>query len=165
MSDTIVINVITPTPAPVDIDVDDFSTQIDVAVSSIGETGPQGEPGPSEGSLNFVIDGGSSVITTGIKGFVEWGFNATVTGWTILADVVGDIVVDVWKDSYGNFAPTIADTIAGSERPTLVAAQKNQDLSLTSFQTTVLEGDIWAFNIDSISSIKKVTIAFRFNKT
>ena len=64
----------------------------------------------------------------------------------------------------GNFEPTVVDTIAGSEKPTLINAKKNQDLNLTSFTTTVLQGDIWAFNVDSITDIKKVTIAFRFNK-
>jgi len=73
-------------------------------------------------------------------------------------------VVDVWKDSYGNFAPTIADTITGTEKPTIASAQKNQDLSLTSFSTMVAKGDIWAFNVDSVSAIKRVTIAFRFNR-
>lgn len=120
--------------------------------------------GVSSGSLNYVIDGGGAVITTGTKSVIEWGFNAEIIGWTILADVTGDIVVDIWKDSYGNFAPTVDDTITGTEKPTLAAAQKNQDLTLTTFSTTVTAGDIWAFNVDSVSAVKKVTIAFRFKK-
>lgn len=118
----------------------------------------------SSGSLNLVIDGAGSVITTGLKSFIEWGFDAEITGWTILGDIQGDIVVDVWKDEYGNFAPTIDDTIAGTEKPTLAAAQKNQNLNLTSFNKTVSQGDIWAFNVDSASDVKRVTLAFRFNK-
>jgi len=163
--DTTLINIIQPALTPVSINVTMPAAQpVLVNVSAVGEKGDPGPTGPSEGSLNFVIDGGSSVITTGLKGFIEWGFAATITGWTILADQVGDIVVDVWKDNYGNFAPTVDDTIAGSEKPTLFNTQKNQDLTLTSFSTTVLEGDIWAFNVDSASDVNKVTIAFRFNK-
>lgn len=116
------------------------------------------------GSLNYIIDGGGSVITPGLKSFVEWGFKAKIKGWTILADVPGDIVVDVWRDSYGNYQPTVADTIAGTEKPTLVADFKNQDLSLSSFNTIVAKGDIWGFNVESVSAVKRVTIAFRFNK-
>ena len=116
-------------------------------------------------SMNYVIDAGSSVITTGFKGVIEWGFAATITGWTILSTITGSIVVDVWKDSYGNFEPTADDSIAGTEKPTLVNQKKNQDLDLTSFNTTVAAGDIWAFNVDSVSDVKKVTIAFRFTKT
>lgn len=117
-----------------------------------------------EGSLNYVIDGGGSVITTGQKGHIEWGFDAVITGWTILADVSGSIVVDVWKDTYANFPPTVADTIAGTEKPTLSSAQKNQDLTLTSFSTSVTKGDIWAFNVDSASTVTRVVICFRYNK-
>lgn len=153
MPDTVVINIITPPAEPVTVDVIEEGS-ITVGVNSDSP----------KGSLNFVIDAGNSVITTGLKGYVEWGFPATITGWTILANEVGSIVLDVWKDSYLNFTPTVADTIAGSEKPTLVNAQKNQDLSLTSFSTTVAQGDIWAFNVDSVASVKKITIAFRFNK-
>jgi len=143
--DTTIINIITPTPEPVEVGVVQLEEKV-------------------EGSFNFVIDGGNSVITTGLKGFIEWGFAAQIMGWTIMADVVGSIVVDVWKDSYANFAPTVADSITGTEKPTLSSAQKNQDLSLTSFSTMVAKGDIWAFNVDSVSAIKRVTIAFRFNR-
>jgi len=143
--DTTIINIITPTPEPVEVGVVQLEEKV-------------------EGSFNYVIDGGNSVIAIGLKGFIEWGFAAQITGWTILANEAGSIVVDVWKDSYGNFAPTIADTITGTEKPTLSSAQKNQDLSLTSFSTMVAKGDIWAFNVDSVSAIKRVTIAFRFNR-
>jgi len=143
--DTTIINIITPTPEPVEVGVVQLEEKV-------------------EGSFNFVIDGDNSVITTGLKGFIEWGFAAQIMGWTIMADVVGSIVVDVWKDSYANFAPTVADSITGTEKPTLSSAQKNQDLSLTSFSTMVAKGDIWAFNVDSVSAIKRVTIAFRFNR-
>jgi len=118
-----------------------------------------------EGSVNYIIDGGGLVIPAGIKGYIEWGFAATITGWTVLADISGSMVLDVWKDSYANFPPTVADTIAGSEKPTLSSAIKNQDLTLSSFTTAVAKGDIWAFNVDSASEVTRVTVSFRFNKT
>jgi hypothetical protein len=116
------------------------------------------------GVLNYIIDGGGSAITTGVKGFIVWNFDAVITGWTIMGNATGSIVVDVWKDSYANFPPVVGDTIAGSEKPTLSSAQKNQDLSLGSFSTTVTAGDIWAFNVDSATTVTRVTIAFNFNK-
>lgn len=181
------IDIIVPTPQPVTVEVIDESL-VEVEVQSLlvgpqgpagpqgaqgiqgiqgvqGIQGPQGPAGSSASSLNYVIDNGSTQITTGIKGFVEWPFNATILGWTILANEVGSIVVDIWKDTYGNFAPTISDSITGSEKPSISSGQKNQDLTLNSFQVNVLSGDIWAFVVESVSIIKKVTIAFRFNKT
>ena len=32
----------------------------------------------------------------------------------------GSIVIDVWKDTYANFPPIVADTITASAKPTLV---------------------------------------------
>jgi hypothetical protein len=114
-----------------------------------------------EVAINFIIDGGGAAITTGQKGHVEVPFAMTITGWTILADQSGSIVVDVWKDTYANFPPAVADTIAGTEKPTLSSAQKNQDLSLTTWTTAVAVGDVLAFNVDSAATVQRVTVALR----
>ena len=116
-------------------------------------------------TITFIIDGGGSAITTGQKGHLEIPFACTITGWTILADQSGSIVVDVWKDTYANFPPTVADTIAGTEKPTLATAQKNQDLTPTTWTTAIDAGDILAFNVDSVSDIERVTISLEVVKT
>lgn len=105
------------------------------------------------------------VLTTGVKGYLEVPFACTVTGWTLLADVSGSIVIDVWKDTYAAFPPTVADTIAGSEKPTLSAVQKNQDLSLTTWTPAIAAGSILAFNVDSVTTIKAVTLVLRVSIT
>jgi hypothetical protein len=114
--------------------------------------------------INFIIDGGGSAITTGQKGHLEIPFAITITGWTILADVSGSIVVDVWKDTYALFPPTVADTIAGTEKPTLASVQKNQDLALGTWTTAVAAGDILAFNVDSATTVTRVVVALRGKK-
>jgi len=116
-------------------------------------------------SLTFIIDGGGSAITTGQKGHLEVPFACTITGWTILADQSGSIVVDVWKDTYANFPPTVADTIAGTEKPTLASVQKNQDLTLTTWTTAIAAGNILAFNVDSAATVTRVTLSIRATKT
>ena len=116
-------------------------------------------------SITFIINGGGSAITTGQKGHLEIPFACTITGWTILADQSGSIVVDVWKDTYANFPPTVADTITGTEKPTLASVQKNQDLSLTTWTTAVAAGDILAFNVDSVATVTRVTLSIRATKT
>lgn len=110
-------------------------------------------------SIGYVIDGGGSEIETGSKGYLEIPFACTITGWTILADQSGSIVVDVKKCSYGDFPTT--SSIAGTEKPTLSSAQKNQNLSLTDWTTEVLEGDILEFVVDSVTSIERVKISIR----
>jgi len=116
-------------------------------------------------TINFVIDGGGSVITTGQKGHIVVDFACTIVAWTILADASGSIVVDVWADSYANFPPTVADTITGSEKPTLSSAQKNQDTSLTTWTTAIAAGTILAFNVDSATTVKRITVALKVQRT
>lgn len=116
-------------------------------------------------SLQFVIDGGGSAITTGIKGDLIIPYNGTIQGWDILADTSGSIVVDVWKDTYANFPPTVADTITGTEKPTITSASKNQDTSLSSWTTTISRNDILRFNVDSCTTITRVTLNIRIKRT
>ncbi len=118
----------------------------------------------SQGSFGITIDGGGSAITTGVKGYVEIPYDGTITGWTILGDVSGSCVIDVWKDTYANFPPTVADTIAGSEKPTLSSAIKNEDLTLTTWTTSVTAGDIIGFNVDSASTVTRVTLSIKITK-
>jgi hypothetical protein len=112
-------------------------------------------------TINFLIDGGGSAITTGIKGDVVVDFACTIVGATLLADQSGDIVIDVWKDTYANFAPTDADSITASAPPTLSAATKSQDTTLTGWTTSVSAGDILRFNVDSASTVTRVTLALK----
>jgi len=72
--------------------------------------------------------------------------------------IIGSIVVDVWKDTYANYPPTVADTIAGTEKPTLAAAIKNRDLDLTTWTTACAEGDWIAFNVDSAATVTWVCV-------
>jgi hypothetical protein len=67
----------------------------------------------------------------------------------------------VWKDTYANFPPTVADTITGSEKPTLSSVQKNQDTNLTTWTTSINVGDILAFNVDSVATLLRVTLSLK----
>jgi hypothetical protein len=109
-------------------------------------------------SIYLNIDGGGSAITTGIVADVIVPFGMTITGWTIISDQTGSIVVDVWRDSYANYPPDVADTIAGTEKPTLSSASKNQDNTLSSWTTSITAGDILRFNVDSAATVQRVTL-------
>ena len=117
------------------------------------------------GSVTFVIDGGGSVITTGEKGDITIPFACTINEWTLLADQSGSIVVDVWKDTYANYPPTVADTITASAKPTISATTKGQSSTLTGWTTSISAGDILAFNVDSISTIQRVTLSLNVTRT
>ena len=114
--------------------------------------------------IPFVIDGGGSAITTGIKGDIQIDFDCTINQVTMLADQSGSIVVDIWKDTYANFPATDADSITASAVPTISTAVKSQDATLTGWTTSITAGDHLRFNVDSITSIERVTIALQVTK-
>lgn len=110
-------------------------------------------------TIEVVIDGGGATITTGVKGDIEVGFDATITKWTLLANQSGSIVVNIWKDVYANFPPTAAVKITDSTPPEITSATKNTDSALTAWTTSINAGDILRFNVDSVTSIQRVTLA------
>lgn len=112
-------------------------------------------------SITFIIDGGGATITTGVKGYLEIPFACTINRATALADQSGSIVVDIWKDTYANYPPVDADSITASAPVTISAATKSQDATLTGWTTSVAAGDILGFNVDSITTCQRVTIALR----
>ena len=64
------------------------------------------------GIVGITIDGGGSVPTTGIKGFIQCPYSGTITGWAIVADQSGSASLDIWKAS--SSAPPSAPTIPTS---------------------------------------------------
>jgi len=112
-------------------------------------------------SINLVIDGGASVISTGLKGYLNVPFACTIKEVTLLADVSGSVVVDIWKDVYASYPPTVADSITASAKPTITAALKSQDSTLTGWTTTIAAGDVLGYNVNSVASIQKLTVSLK----
>src|SRR5262245_11973383 len=114
------------------------------------------------GAVGLIIDGGSSAITTGVKGFLRVPFAGTITGVTLLSTdasaTAGSIVVDLWKDTYATYPPTVADSICASAKPTLASANKSEDTTLTGWTTAITAGDVLGINVDSASTVTRVTL-------
>jgi len=121
--------------------------------------------GGSPGVIGFVIDGGGSILTTGSKGSLRVPVDATITSGYLLADQSGSIQIDIWKDSIGNYPPTDADSITASAPLSLSSAQSSSDTTLSGWTTSISSGDILYFNVDSVSSIKRVEISLDIVKT
>lgn len=124
-----------------------------------GLRGPaSSSPGTSARAIEVTIDGGGSAIAANTFVDLEMPFGATITGWTLLADRAGSIVVDLWKDVYANYPPTIADTITAGTPPTISAATKATSASLAGWTTTINAGDTLRFNVNSAATIQRVTL-------
>lgn len=139
---------------------------------SIGPTGPQGDIGPqgptgsganTAGSFGITIDGAGSTITTGNKGYLTIPYAATITGWQVIGSTTGSCVINVWKAASGNL-PTVADSIDGTEKPTLTNQQINTDLSLSTWTVSIAQYDVFRFNVDSASTVTRVNLSIFVTK-
>jgi hypothetical protein len=132
--------------------------QPNVLVEDEADTTTTTGPGP----ITVTIDGLGAVISTGYKGALPIPTACTITGWTVLSidaspATSGSIVIDVWKDTYANFPPTVGDTITAAAKPTITTATKATGAP-TGWTTAVAADDILAFNVDSCTSLIKVCL-------
>jgi len=124
-----------------------------------------GELAATTSAFEFVIDGGGTTITTGVKGDLEAPFSGTITAARLFADQTGSIVVNIWKDTYANFPPTVADKITASAPPTISSDDNSQDTTLTGWTTSVTAGDVLRINVDSVTTIQRVTLSLRVTRS
>lgn len=116
-------------------------------------------------AISFTIDGGGSAITTGVKGDLQIPFACTITSNTLLADQTGSIVVNVWKVAYASYPSTVTNKITASAPPTISSAAKSTDATLTGWTTSISAGDTLRFNVDSITTVTRVTLVLACNAT
>jgi hypothetical protein len=125
---------------------------------STGFTGSQGETSATVASIFYQVYQDQEPILSGIKGEILIPFDATITEWSLLSDVVGSVTLDIWKSSYADYPPTVSNSITGAEKLTITSGIKNQSTSLTGWTTQINAGDILRFNIDSVFDIERLSI-------
>ena len=115
-------------------------------------------------AIEFIIDGGGSVITTGTKGYLEVPFACTVNQWTVLADQSGSITLDVYSDTYANYGTNTSMVGAGT-KPTISAATKGQSAPTSWTTTSIAAGNIIGFNVATVATVTRVTVSLKVTRT
>ena len=85
------------------------------------------------------------------------------TGVVLLADQSGSIVIDIQSGTYAAF-PTNS-SICAAAKPTISAAQKSQDTTLTGWTTAIAAGNILEFVVDSASTVTQVTVVLTVTRS
>lgn len=116
-------------------------------------------------TIDFIFDDKTgAALATGIKGDLYCPFAFTINEVTLLADQSGSIVIDIWRDTYANYPPTVADSITASAKPTISAAVKSQDATLTGWTTSIPAGSTLRFNIDSAATITRCNLTLKVTR-
>jgi len=116
-------------------------------------------------SIVVVFDAGADAITGSPEVDVMVPAAGTITSWTLFADAAGSAVIDIWNDTYANFAPTVADTITAAAKPTLAAAAKATDATLAGWTTSLAAGDVLRFHLDSSSTVKRLELTLTYTRS
>jgi hypothetical protein len=108
-------------------------------------------------ALSYVIDGGGSAITTGIKGDLYIPYAGEITQVTLIADQTGSIQIDVWRENYNPLSsgPVDANSITAAEPPRLVAQSRDRDSTLTGWTTAFPAASHFRFNVDSATTVTR----------
>lgn len=113
-------------------------------------------------TLNYVIDGGGSAITTGIKGVIILDAAYTLTAWTVYGDSTGAINVDVGRAAAPTYPRTSAATFSTIVSPNLGAGEVAD--RTTGLSISISSGDTLQFNVTSNAGAHtRFTIALRLS--
>lgn len=120
---------------------------------------------PNKAGIGIHIQATDTEIPAGIVASYRVPFACTVYKWSIIGDVVGGIVFDIWKSDYTGAPPSVANSIVAAAKPTLSGAIKAESSTLTGWTTTLAEGDVLIFNIDSVSTLIRVDLTLFVKRT
>lgn len=109
--------------------------------------------------LVFCGDGAGSVISTGVlrPGFCP--FACTIASWTLQAEVVGSLVLDVWAlPGVNDLLPTVANSICGGNYPTLAGNSQIINGAVTSWSPIIAANTALMINVRSAAIVTKPTL-------
>ena len=104
-----------------------------------------------------------TVITSGVKAYIDVPYSATITQWSVTASASGNITFDIWKKA--GAVPTISDSIVGDTAPNLSGQSYNTSSDMTNWTTTISSGDVICFYISGTPTVTEVTLNLWVTKT
>ncbi len=104
----------------------------------------------------ITIDGGGSVPATGSKGTFTFPYSCAFANWYLSADQSGSCVIDVKRSG----ASIVG---GGGNKPTLSSAQNGNAAVAGWTSTAISAGDILEYNLDSVTTLTRVTLVFKAN--
>ena len=106
---------------------------------------------------------GTNVLTVNDKRRFSIPVAHTLIRWRILSSVSGSVVFDVWRDTFANYPPTVADTISTS-KPTLSSATNAEDSTITDWTEVGAAGDVYIVNVDSVTTCTDVVLELWYTR-
>lgn len=117
-------------------------------------------------TIEYVIDGGGSNLTTGVKGYLVVPFDCTIQSATMLADGICNLVIDIWKCTEDQFdagltAPKSSNSITGGSPPTISSTTKYFSQALSTWTSSLAQADVLAYNVMSVLNCGRATLSLQ----
>lgn len=123
-------------------------------------------------TVGITIDGGGSVPSTGIKGFIQIPFGCTITGWSIVADQSGSASLDIWflagsAPPAAPGIPTSSNKISASAPAALSSAQSAAGgaSAISTWTAALSQWGTLAFNLSSVTTCTRITLELQLSRT
>lgn len=119
--------------------------------------------GASIGSIGMSIDGGGSAIVSGSTRSITIPYTCVISSWSIVADGVGSIAIDIKKSSWPTY-PILVSMVGSGNKPTLSTQQSNGSILSSWDSSAIASSDIVSFVVDSASTVQWATITLWIRK-
>lgn len=120
--------------------------------------------GAPDDIIRFTIDGGDSVLATGIQERRWVPYAADVIGWRIIADETGSIQFDLTQLAFTDHPGAGTTIVSNSAFPALVSAAKNSGVVSAGTWASLTLDNYVQVSITSVTSIKRVTLELKIKK-
>lgn len=120
---------------------------------------PTSTSAPTQTVLEITIDGNQQTPETGIIGDLYVPFACTITANVMMADLPGNVVIDVWVATFVvNTPPSAANSITASDPPTLDSSVSWYDSTLAGWTVDIAAGSQIRFNLVECETVTRVTL-------
>lgn len=110
-------------------------------------------------SKGFVIDGGGSTITTGVKFDILFESSMEITDIYVMGDQSGSIDIRLWVDDFASYPPVSGDNIYTLTTTTQISRH------VSGLSLSVSAGDVMRINVQSVTSYQRASVALCGTRT
>jgi len=118
-------------------------------------------------TIPVVVQGNNAVPAPGVlAGDLRIPFSFAIQNWSIMADQVGSIELDIWARPWvAGSPPLVGNSICGGNYPALVGAESGQGAPPLAGWTLAIPAGYWIrWNLRSIATITFFTLSLQVRR-
>ena len=110
-------------------------------------------------TINMVYSSGSVDMNNGPKGELAIDVTGKIQSWTLTADAVGILILDVQKCTFNDY-PNF-QTICGSAKPQISGNLKAFSDVMSAWDVDLIAGDVLRFRVDQVNNIRRFMLSLK----